>query len=66
MEDDLLIQLLALNFASRFSAYNCLAQDLRKINHGFSPFVKHYNDPCLAANVCTQFIDDFIAGVNKS
>ena len=31
---------------------------------GFSFFVKHYFDPCLAANVCTQFMDDFAAAVN--
>ena len=33
---------------------------------GFSSFVKHYYDSSSAANVCTQFMDDFAAGVNNS
>ena len=32
---------------------------------GFSSFVKHYFDLCLAANVCTHFLDDIAAGVNN-
>ena len=65
MADDLSVQLLAFNFASRTFAYNCLAQGLNKSVTGFSSFVKHYLDPCLAANVCTQFTDDIAAGVNN-
>ena len=65
MADDLSVQLLAFNFASRTFAYNCLAQGLNKSVTGFSSFVKHYLDPCLAANVCTQFMDDIAAGVNN-
>ena len=57
--------LLAFNFASRTFAYNCLAQGLNKSVTGFSSFVKHYLDPCLAANVCTQFMHDIAAGVNN-
>ena len=64
MADDLSVQLLAFNFASRTFAYNCLAQGLNKSVTGFSSFVKHYLDPCLAANVCTQFMDGFAAVVN--
>ena len=63
MADDLSVQLLAFNFASRTLAYNCLAQGLKKSVTGFSSFVKHYLDKCLAANVCTQFMDDIAAGV---
>ena len=65
MADDLSVQLLAFNFASRTFAYNCLAQGLNKSVTGFSSFVKHYLDPCLAANVCRQFMDDIAAGVNN-
>ena len=49
MADDLSVQLLAFNFASRTFADNCLAQGLNKTVTGFSSFVKHYLDPCLAA-----------------
>ena len=65
MADDISVLLLAFNFASRTFAYNCLAQVLNKSVTGFSSFVKHYLDPCLAANVCTQFVDDIAAGVNN-
>ena len=65
MADDLSVQLLAFNFASRTFAYTCLAQGLNKSVTGFSSFVKHYLDPCLAANICTQFMDDIAAGVNE-
>ena len=64
MADDLSIQLLAFNFALRTFAYNCLAQGLNKSVTGFNSIVKHYPDPYLAANVCTQFLDDIAAGVN--
>ena len=65
MADDFSIQLLAFNFASRTFAYNCLAQGLNKSVTGFSSFVKHFLDPCLAANLCTQFKDDIAAGLNN-
>ena len=65
MADDLSVQLLAFNFASRTFDYNCLAQGLNKSVTGFSSFVKHYLDPCLAANFCTQFMDDIAAGVTN-
>ena len=65
MADDFSVQLLAFNFASRPFAFICLAQGLNKSVTGFSSFVKHYLDPCLAANVCTQFMDDIAAGMNN-
>ena len=64
MAHDLSVQALEFNFASRTFAYTCLAQGLNKSVTGFSSFVKHYLDPCLAANVCTQRMDDIAAGVN--
>ena len=65
MADDLSVQLLTFNFASQTNAYNCSTQGLNKSVMGFRPFVKHYLDPCLAANNCTQFMDDNAAGVNN-
>ena len=63
MADDLSIQLLAFNFASRTYAYKCLAQGLSKSVTGFSSFIRHYLDQCLAANICTQYMDDIGSGV---
>ena len=63
LADDLSVLLLALNFACGKIAYNCLAQGLNKSVTGLSSFFKHYLDPSLAANLCTQFVDDFAAGL---
>ena len=63
MADDLSIQLLAFNFASRTYAYKCLAQGLSKSMTGFSSFIRHYLDQCLAANICTQYMDYIGSGV---
>ena len=65
MADDLSIQFVSFTFASRTFAYNCLSQGVKKSVTGFSSFVKNYLDPCLAANVCTQFMDDIADGVNN-
>ena len=58
MADDVSVQLLAFNFASRTYAYKCLAQVLNKSVTGFSSFIRHYLDPCLASGNFTQFMDD--------
>ena len=63
MADDISVQLLAFNFSSRTYAYKCLAQGLSKSVTGFSSFIRHYLDPCLAADMCTQFMDDIGFGV---
>ena len=57
MADPLSVQLLSFNFASRTYAYTRLAQGLNKSVTGFSSFVRSYLDSCLAANLCTQFMD---------
>ena len=64
--DDLLIQILAFNFESRIFAYNCLAQGLIKSVTGFSSCVKQYLDPCWAAYVCSEFMTDIAARVDKT
>ena len=58
MADPLSVQLLSFNFASRTYAYTRLAQGLNKSVTRFSSFVRSYLDFCLAANLCTQFMDD--------
>ena len=65
MADDRSVQLLAFNFASRTYAYKCLAQGLSKSMTGFSAFIHHYLDPCLAANFCTQYMDDIGSAVKN-
>ena len=65
MADDLSVQLLAFDFGSRTYAYKCLAQGLSKSVTGFSSFIRHYLDPCLAADLCTQFMDDIGSAVNS-
>ena len=57
MADPLSVQLLAFNFASRTMAYQRLARGLNKSVTGFSAFVRIYLEPCLSANICTQFMD---------
>ena len=65
MADEKSIQLLAFSFASRTYAYKCLAQGLSKSVTGFSSFIRHYLDPCLAANICTQYMDDIGSAVKN-
>ena len=63
MADPLSVQLLSFSFASRTYAYTRLAQGLNKSVTGFSSFVTSYLDSCLAANLCTQSMDDIGCGV---
>ena len=65
MTDDLVVQLLAFNFASPNFAHKCLAEGLNKSVRGHCSFVKHYLDPFLRANVCTHYMDDNAARVNN-
>ena len=46
MADDISVQLLAFNFASRTYAYKCLAQGLNKSVPGFTSFIRRYLDSC--------------------
>ena len=63
MADPLSVQLVSFNFASRTYAYTRLAQGLNKSVTEFSSFVSSYVDSCVAANICTQFMDDIGCGV---
>ena len=64
MADPLSVQLLSFNFASRTYAFSRLAQRLNKSVAGVSSFVRSYLDSCLAANLCTQFMDDIGCGMD--
>ena len=59
MVDPLSVQLLSFNVATRTCAYTKLAQGLNKYVTVFSSFVRSCLDSCLAANLCTQFKEDF-------
>ena len=65
MADPLSVQLLAFNFASRTMAYQRLARRLNRAVTGFSAFVRNYLEPCLSANICTQFMDDVGCGIDS-
>ena len=65
MADDLSVQILAFNFRSQTYAYKCLAQGISKSVTGLSWFIRHYLDPCVAADLCTQFMDDIGSAVNN-
>ena len=65
MADEIALQLLAFNFSSPTYAYNCLAQGLNKSVTCFSSLIRHYLDPCLAADMNTQFMDDIGSGVHS-
>ena len=65
MADPLSVQLLAFNFASRNMPYQGIVGGLKKSVTGFSAFVRNYLEPCLPANVCTQFMDDIGCGVES-
>ena len=62
MADELSVQLLAFNSASRTYAYKCLAQGPGNSLTGFSAFI--HLDPRLAAGLCTQFMDDIGCAVD--
>ena len=65
MADDISVQFLTFNFSSRNYAYKCLAQGLNKSLTGYSSFIRHYLEPCLAADMCTQFMDDIGSAVHS-
>ena len=56
---------LSFNFSSSIYAYKCLAQGLNKSVTGFSSLIRHYLDPCLAADMNTQFMDDIGSAVHS-
>ena len=65
ISDDISVQLLAFNFSNRTFPYKCLAQGLNKSVTGFSLFIRLYLDLCLAADMCTQLMDDIGSAVHS-
>ena len=63
--DDFSVQVLTFNFGWRSYVYKCLAHGVSKSVRGFCSFIRHYLDPCLAADLCTQFMDDIGSAVNN-
>ena len=66
MADDISTQMFAFNFNSRTYAYKCLAPGLSKSVTGFRSFIRHYLYLHLAADLCTQFMDDIESAVENS
>ena len=62
LADPMSVQHLSFNFSSKTYAYTRLARGSNKSVTGFSSFVSSYLDSCLAANLCTQFMDDIGCG----
>ena len=58
MVDQLSVEMLAFNFASRTFAYRKLAQSLSRSVSAFSSFMREYLDPVVKADQCTQYVDD--------
>ena len=52
------VQWFAFKFASRTYAFKCLAQGPSILVTEFGAFIRHYLDPCLAANNWTKYMDD--------
>ena len=65
MVDPHSVPLIAFNFASRTMAHQRLARDLNRSVTTISAFVRNYLETCLSANVCTQFMDDIVCGVES-
>ena len=63
--DDLVVQLLAFSFAFRTYAYKCLAQGLSKCVTCFCSFVGAYLNPCLAAELWMQDMDDIAVACTR-
>ena len=64
MADPSFVQLLAFHFVSLTYAYQALAEGLNKSVTGCSALMRNYLDPCLAANLCTQYNNDFGCGAD--
>ena len=64
MADQLSIELLAFNFASKTFAYRKLAQGLSRSLSAFSNFIRGYLDPVIKADQCAQYVYDIGIAAN--
>ena len=65
MADQLSVEMLAFNFASRTFAYKRLAQGLSRSVSAFSRFMREYLDPVVKADQCAQYVDDIGIAANN-
>ena len=66
MADQLSVEMLAFNFASRTSAYKRLAQGLSRSVSAFSSFMREYLNPVVKADQCAQYVDDIGIAANNA
>ena len=66
MADQRLVEMLAVNFASRTFAYKRLAQGLSRSVSAFSSFMREYVDPVVKADQCAQYVDDIGIAANNA
>ena len=64
--DQLSVELLAFNFASRTFAYKRLAQGLSRSVSAFLSFIPEYLDPVVKADQCAQYVDDIGIAANNA
>ena len=64
MADQLSIELLAFNCASKTFAYRRLAQGLSRSLSAFSSFIRGYFDPVIKADQCAQYVYDIGIAAN--
>ena len=58
MADQRSVEMLAINFASRTSAYKVFAQDLSRSWSAFSSLMREYVDPVVKADHCARYLYD--------
>ena len=66
MADQLSVEMLAFNFASRTFAYKRLAQGLGRSVSAFSSFMREYLDPVVKADQCAQYVHDIGIAANNA
>ena len=66
MADQMSIEMLAYNFASRTFAYRRLAQGLSRALSAFSSFMREYLDRVIKADQCAQYVDDIGIAANDA
>ena len=66
MADQLSVEMLEFNFASRTFAYKRLAQGLSRSVSAFSSFMREYLDPVVKADQRAQYVDDIGIAANNA
>ena len=66
MADQLSVEMLAFNFASRTFSCKRVAQGLSRSVSAFSSFMREYLDPVVKADQCAQYMDDIGIAANNA